>query len=444
MSFRLRLLLTSLATLVVGLGAVLVAGNVLLERRVDSETTALLRARAEAQVAALTVTRTHVRVRETPNDTLLDRQSWVLDGDRVVERPAGVAPDLDRAAVTLGRTMRSADRPGPQRTRLHAVPVSAPGATAPTGAVVVAVSVRPLERLEGEVLIGSIVVAALILLAGGVAIRSAVDGVLRPVMQMTARAEDWGAHDLDRRFDLGPPRDELTGLAATLNHLLARIAASRRHEQRFASEMAHELRTPLAGLRGRAELALGARGPDADAEREAALRAVVDRADTLNRTIDALLALARQELDPATGAVDLSVVAAEFQDVDIRAPAGLPRAEGEPDVVHRALAPLVDNARRHARSRVAIELSADAGHVRAAVRDDGPGLNPHLAEHVFEPGVRGPGETPGAAGLGLPLARRLARSCGGDVVVGDGPGGCFVLVLPAISGTEHEPAHVVR
>ena len=75
-----------------------------------------------------------------------------------------------------------------------------------------------------------------------------VDGALRPVAHDDARAaEDWGAHDLDRRFELGPPRDELTGLAATLDGLLARIAASRRHEQRFASEVAHELRTPIAG-----------------------------------------------------------------------------------------------------------------------------------------------------------------------------------------------------
>src|SRR6185312_2617077 len=100
--------------------------------------------------------------------------------------------------------------------------------------------------------------AGLVLLAGGLATRSALDGALRPVAEMTSRAEDWGAHDLDRRFDLGPPRDELTGLAATLDGLLARIAASRRHEQRFASEVAHELRTPLAVLRGRAELALAA------------------------------------------------------------------------------------------------------------------------------------------------------------------------------------------
>ena len=96
---------------------------------------------------------------------------------------------------------------------------------------------------------------------------------------MTASAEDWGAHDLDRRFDLGPARDELTGLAATLDHLLARIAASRRHEQRFASEMAHELRTPLAGLRARAELALGGPGTEPGTEAGDALRAIVESRD---------------------------------------------------------------------------------------------------------------------------------------------------------------------
>src|SRR5206468_8327932 len=134
-------------------------------------------------------------------------------------------------------------------------------------------SVEPLEDVQHEVLIGSLVLAALVLGGAFLAIRAALGGALRPVAQMTADAEDWGAHDLDRRFGLGPARDQLTALAATLDGLLARIAASRRHEQRFASEMAHELRTPVAGLRGRAELALGADGPGADAERAAALEA---------------------------------------------------------------------------------------------------------------------------------------------------------------------------
>jgi signal transduction histidine kinase len=299
------------------------------------------------------------------------------------------------------------------------------------GAVVVALSVAPLERLQQEVLFGSLVVALLVLGFAFVAIRSAIEGALRPVAEMTAQAEDWGAHELDRRFALGAPRDELTGLASTLDGLLGRIAASRRHEQRFASEVAHELRTPVAGVRARAELALAVEGEDADEERRSALEAVVAQAARLDETISVLMAVARQELDPSSGAVDLAALAREIDGVDIDEPPGLPAAEGEPDVVRRALAPLVDNARRHARSRVRLELSAGQGRVRLAVRDDGPGLEPDLHDRAFEPGARagGPG---GGAGLGLPLARRLARSCGGDVFAGPGPGGCFVLELPAI------------
>ena len=353
----------------------------------------------------------------------------MLEGDRVVERPAGVSPALDRAAVALARSGAGGERDGPEDVRLLARPIG--DADARVGTVVVALSVAPLESLQGEVLLGSLVVAALVLFAGWLAIRGAVRGALHPVATMTASAQDWGAHDLDRRFDLGPPKDELTGLAATLDGLLGRIAASRRHEQRFASEVAQELRTPIAGLRGRAELALGDDGPNAAADREAALRAVLAQTERLETTIQALLAIARQELDPSRGTVDVAALAAELDDVEVSAPPNLPGAEGEPEIVRRALAPLVDNARRHARSRVWVELSAGHGRVLAAVRDDGPGLDPELGDRVFEPGVRA-ADGSGGVGLGLPLARRLARSCGGDVVAGAGPGGCFVLELPAV------------
>jgi signal transduction histidine kinase len=368
------------------------------------------------------------------NDQVLDRRSWVLDRGHVIERPPGVPAALDRAAVALGKRRHGVEADGPADLRLRAAPVLRAGR--PVGAVVVGYSMVPLERLQHDVLLGSLVLAALTLLAGGLVTRGALDGALRPVAQMVEHAEDWGAHDLDRRFDLGPPRDELTGLAATLDGLLARIAASRRHEQRFAGEVAHELRTPVAGLRGRAELALEARGAGADAARVDALHAVVADAKRLGRAIDTLVAVARREIDPAVGAVDLVALAAEVDGVEVVVHRPVPPAEGEPEVVRRALAPLLDNARRHARRRVALEVSAVDGHVRLAVRDDGPGLDPALADRVFEPGVRGDDASPDGAGLGLPLARRLARSCGGDVRAEPGPGGYFVLELPVVGVPE--------
>jgi signal transduction histidine kinase len=432
MTLRGRLLGVSLLTLAIGVGALLIIGNVLLRAGVQEQANSVLRARAEAQLAALDVTPTSVQERDAPNDQSLEERSWVLDGKRVVDRPVGVSPNLDRAAVELGRLGRTVQSDGPGDVRLRAVPVRAPGAGSRIGAVVVGYSMVQLEHVQHEVLLGSLVFFALVLLAGALAIRGALDGALRPVAQMTGDAEDWGARDLDRRFNLGPPRDELTGLAATLDGLLSRIAASRRHEQRFASEVAHELRTPIAGLRGRAELALEAKGPAGEAEREEALRAVVDDAARLDKTIATLMAVARRELDPAEGSVDLAALAAEVDDVTVKVRGPVPAAEGEADVVRRALAPLVDNARRHARTGVVLEVSDHDGHVQVAVRDDGPGLDPKLGERAFAPGVRGDGEAGDGAGLGLPLARRLARSCGGDVVAGPGPGGCFVLELPAV------------
>jgi signal transduction histidine kinase len=439
MSFSARLLLTSLVTLAVGLGALVVTGNVLLDRRVSAEISDELRANAEAQLATLSITSSGVTVREAPNDEGLDRHGWVIEGDRVIEPATNVSPALDRKAVALGRARAFGDHDidGDGDIRLRVVPIGGPGRDDPVGAVVVALSTAPLESLQKQVLIGSLIIAALVLLAAALALRTAIGRALEPVVQMTSRAEDWGAHDLDRRFDLGPPRDELTSLATTLDGLLDRIAASRRHEQRFAGEMAHELRTPIAGLRGRAELALGATGPDTIAEKDNALRAVVAQSARLTDTVDTLLAVARRELDPTGGAVDLLALAREVEQVEVLEPTGdLPLAEGEPDVLRRALAPLVANAQRHARERVVLELTADDSRVRVTVRDDGPGLDPGLGERAFDPGVRGPQETSAGAGLGLPLARRLARSCGGDVLIGEGPGGSFVLELPAVRSVQ--------
>jgi signal transduction histidine kinase len=438
-SLRSRLLVTALTTLAIGLGALVAIGNSLLDVRVNAEATSLLRARADAEIAGLAITPAGLQIRETANDDALDQRSWVVSGAHVLERPPHVDPALDSAALTMARAGRAAEIDGPADIRLRARPVRAPGGRV-LGTVVVGFSVAPVELLQQEVLAGSLVVAVLVLVAGGVAIRSAVAGALHPVARMTADAEDWSAHDLERRFDLGAPRDELTGLAATLDRLLGRIAASRRHEQRFASEVAHELRTPVSGILGRAQLALEADGPDVAQEREQALRAVIEQATRLDTTIDTLMAVARREIDPEGGTVDLAALAREVPGTEVEIPPGLPPAEGEPEVVRRALAPLVDNARRHARSTVRLVLSGDGARVRIAVRDDGDGVDPRLGERVFDPGVRGEDDPAAGAGLGLPLARRLARSCGGDVRLGAGPGGCFELELPAVQASSSGPS----
>jgi signal transduction histidine kinase len=420
---RRRLLSVALITLGISVSALVVLANVLLGVRVDQEASTLLRTRADGLAATVVADGGRLRVRAAPGDASLDRDSWVFDHGAVVERPARADPRTDRIALTLARADRPLEREAPGDMRLRAEPIRVPGG-ARVGAIVVGTSTEALEDLREAVLAGSIVVAALVLLVGGLALRGAIDGAWRPVAAMTAYAEDWSEHDLERRFGLGAPSDELTGLAATLDALLTRIAASRRHEQRFADDVAHELRTPVTTLRMHASTGL------AHPERgEQSFERVLAEADRLAQTIDALLVVGRPGTSGAPYAVDLRALALEVDGAEVSGPAELPRAEGEPAIIRRALAPLVANARRHARTGFRLELSAGDGTVEVAVCDDGPGVPPAVGTRVFEPGV---GDDGSGAGLGLPLARRLARSCGGDVTLRPGRGGCFVLALPAL------------
>ena len=99
--------------------------------------------------------------------------------------------------------------------------------------------------------------------------------------------------------------------------------------------------------------------------------------------------------------------------------------------------PIADNARRYARTRVTLELTHDSSYAYIDVRDDGPGLAAGEEDAVFEPGWRGSAANDSnGAGLGLPLARRIARSTGGDITAeASRTGGCFSIRLP----THHGP-----
>jgi signal transduction histidine kinase len=254
---------------------------------------------------------------------------------------------------------------------------------------------------------------------------------------MTEQAAQWSEEDPERRFGLGPPKDELTRLAATLDALLARLAASLRHERALSADIAHELRTPLARIRAEAEIAL--RRPRTAEELREVLTGVVGSAEHLQSRIDALLAFAHDHADPARARCRLAdgVAAAS---VASRDGVDLDTALSEPDLlvgcsadsVGVMLAPLLDNAVRYAGTRAWLEVRTGPATVVVEVRDDGPGFREEEAEHVFEPGARGSagGLAPGT-GLGLTLARRLARAAGGDVEVVPGPSGHVRLVLPA-------------
>lgn len=438
-ALRQRLVLASGAAVAIALAIVSVAFYVILQHRLERDANDRLSSRAAAALTTVSVGRRGLKLREGRGDALLDQGVWVFEGSRTVDRPLA-PPGVERAAAGLAAANASGQRDVEPDTRLLARPILAGGRR--VGTVVAAVSLAPYEHTSHIAIVALAILDGVILLCFLFFARAAVRRALRPVAWMTAQATEWSEHDLDRRFALGPPRDELTSLASTLDALLGRLGASLRHEQRFSAEMAHELRTPLAKLRGEAELALGdGRGT----EMREALDAVLRHTDRMAQVIDTLLTAAQRESDAHRATVDAgaAVRAAAAASADLAAErhmvldASAPRipveVDADPDVTTQILVPLLDNALRYGRRRVRLAAEHHGESVVFRVVDDGPGVRPDEVEAVFEPGVRGSAANgDGGAGLGLALARRLARAAGGDVTAEPaGAGGRFAVRLPA-------------
>lgn len=176
-----------------------------------------------------------------------------------------------------------------------------------------------------------------------------------------------------------------------------------------------------------------------------ALELINRNAAQLTRTVDALVAAARHEAGFERGTADAYELATQAAgacadlaarrriDFDLSEPQPPIRVAVEPELGERILQPLLDNACRYGSSRVSVSIDRANGGVRYTIADDGAGVSDDEREHIFEPGVRGTqGARDGAgAGLGLALARRLARSARGDIEALARPGGGrFVVTLP--------------
>ncbi len=436
LDLRDRVTLATALVLALGLAVFTFGVYLLLSHQLDQDLSSRLRDRADAQLALVSVRHGRLVVHDAADDAALDQQAWVFANGRVVRRPAAPA-DVQRAADALAHVRHDTETTHGEQLRLRAEPLVVEHGRRRLGTVVVGASLVPYEHTERIALLGMLALDAFVLGAGALLARRAVGKALQPVAEMTRRAADWSEHDLDRRFELGPPRDELTALSATLDGLLARIGASLRHEQRFSAEMAHELRTPLSGVRGEAELALRPAGTPVEVRE--ALAQILRGTERMERVIATLLAVARSDAEPMRGSSDahagaahavaaLAPLADQARVKLTIAPADSLRVGADEDAVAHALQPLLENAIRHAASAIAITITRENGQIRFGVQDDGAGLDGADREALFEPGR----STVGSAGLGLPLARRVARACGGDVTADrSAVGACFVLRLPA-------------
>ena len=446
-TLRGRLTAFALLAATITVAVVVVLFNVLLASNLHGDVDSRLRSQAAAAATTVTTTGGRLRVRESPDDEAIDAQLWVFEGTRAIIRPSGRRSLQLAAAALAGRSHAYADLKDPD-TRLYALAVTRGGRQ--VGTVVTAQGLAAYDRTTDVALVGTALLALAVLAAVWAVTWLAIGRALTPVTDMTRSAADWSEHDVERRFGVAPRPDELGELARTFDDLLDRLAASLRHEQRLSAELSHELRTPLARIA--AEIELLQRRERSPEDRGEAHDVIARSAAQMSRILETLMAAARggtrpgsgrSRLEDAFGALGIAwrePLAAHDVELEIRPTGEVVGADAA--VVERIVAPLLDNARRYARSRVTVDAARADGRVRIAVRDDGPGIDPAERDAVFEPGIRGARTNGhGGAGLGLPLARRLARAAGGDVTVapapaaaaaaGDAPGATFVVDLPA-------------
>jgi heavy metal sensor kinase len=275
-------------------------------------------------------------------------------------------------------------------------------------------------------------------------------GSLRPIKEINLTARRITGTHLDETIPTTGNRDELDDLAHTLNDMIASIRASVNRMQRFAANAAHELRTPLNAMRSRIDVTL--EKPREPEEYRRILGEMAAEVESLSSSVHAMLRLAQSEagLQPEQRVpVEISSLLAEvvefFQPLAADAglqlslqPADPVTVPGDPTWLHQLFANLLHNAVKYTPpgGRIEVAIAPEEERVAVMVRDTGVGIDPEQAASVFEPFQRvGPQREASGVGLGLPLAREIARAHGGEIALESEPGNgsTFTVRLPAAS-----------
>ena len=312
--------------------------------------------------------------------------------------------------------------------------------------IIVAGSLEPVQESVGDLRRILILGLPLLLAAMATITWFVVGRALRPVEAIRTEVEGISAASLDRRVPVPATDDEIARLARTMNGMLGRLEDARDRQDRFVADASHELRSPLTSIRS--ELEIDLEHQDSADWRETHRR-VLDDAEDLERLVDDLLFLARNDTGPQgpTERVDIDdIVLAEGEwrrdtaDVDMDL-SGLSagQVDGDPNQLRRLVRNLVDNAVRHADRSVAITLHESEGTTKLVVADDGPGIPAGDRERVFDrftqlDDARTRGRT--GSGLGLAIARDIVERHGGTITVGDSDAGGarFEVRLPSQRG----------
>lgn len=251
----------------------------------------------------------------------------------------------------------------------------------------------------------------------------------RPLDSLARAARELGAGRLDTRVTLGRhATGEMSVLAEAFNDMASRVERQMADQRELLAAVSHELRTPLARLRVLVELMRDAGGPERTADQME--REVVE----LDALVGELLASSRLDFGQVTphelDGKDLAVRALERAGLPVEvlaAEVADGKLVGDATLLGRALANLLDNARKHGQGAEALRLLERDGRLAFCVEDRGPGLLPGEETRIFEPFYRkdrgGEAREAGSLGLGLALVQRIARAHGGDTFAENRPGG---------------------
>lgn len=268
---------------------------------------------------------------------------------------------------------------------------------------------------------------------------------MRPVEAMRARASRITLDRAEDRLPVPPADDEIGRLAGTLNEMLARIEQSLARQRAFVADAGHELRTPLAILRG--ELELGLRHSDDPAATAAAIASAIEEADALQQLADGLLELARSdagklrlqraetpvaELLERTRTRFAARAEGEGRTIEVDAPGDLVWSL-DPDRIGAAIGNLVENSLRHGGGPIRLAAARDGDELRLEVRDDGPGFPPDFVPKAFERFTRAEsGRTTPGTGLGLAIVAAIAEAHGGgaEIIPSGGRGAAVAVRIP--------------
>ncbi len=272
---------------------------------------------------------------------------------------------------------------------------------------------------------------------------------LRPVAAVTETARRIArSRNVHHRVDVPVRSDELGVLAATFNEMLGSVEDAYRAQQRFVADASHELRAPLTAIKANLDLLL--RRPNLPAgDRQEALDEAERETQRLANLVADLLVLARADagvpLRRQRVELDRTLLEAlrdarhlaRGQSINVARMEPV-LVEGDPDRLKQLLLILLDNALKYTPSggEVTLALRRQEGRAVVTVQDTGVGIAAEDLPHVFERFYRADparGRDPGGTGLGLPIARSIAKQHGGDVALASqvGQGTTATVWLPA-------------